>query len=83
MKKVLFLIILFLSVAQAWAVDTYNPANGQLTIPLVTVGTIDYSNVVTSVPTFGTSLVEQESHLIVTHSEFDPKGQQLGRFQTC
>ena len=31
----------------------------------------------TSVPTFGTSLVEQESHLIVTHLEFDPKGQQL------
>ena len=37
----------------------------------------------TSVPTFGTSLVEQESHLIVTHLEFDPKRQQLGRFQTC
>ena len=36
-------------VAQAWAVDTYNPANGQLTIPLVTVGTIDYSNVVINV----------------------------------
>ena len=38
---------------------------------------------ITSVPTFGTSLVEQESHLIVTHLEFDPKGQQLGRVQTC
>ena len=32
----------------------------------------------TSVPTFGTSLVEQESHLIVTHLEFDPKGAYSG-----
>jgi len=45
MKKTLFSIILFLSVAQAWAVDTYNPANGQLTIPTVLVGDAIYSNV--------------------------------------
>ncbi len=38
---------------------------------------------ITSVPAFGKSLVEQGSHLIVTHLEFDSKGQQLGRFQTC
>ena len=49
MKKFLISIYLFFAVIQAWAVDTYNPTNGQLTIPLVTVGTIDYSNVVINV----------------------------------
>ena len=49
MKKVLFTIILFLSVAKVWAVDTYNPINGQLTIPTVLVGDKLYTNVVVSI----------------------------------
>jgi hypothetical protein len=49
MKKVLFSIILFLSVAQVWAADTYNPANGSLTIPTVLVGDKLYTNVVVTI----------------------------------
>jgi len=49
MKIILITICLFFAVAHAWAMDTYNPSNGQLTIPLVNVGTIDYSNVVINV----------------------------------
>ena len=41
-----------------------------------------YKSVGTSIPTFWTSLVEEESQLIVTYLEFDPKDQQLGRLQT-
>ena len=49
MKKILISISLLVSFVQAWALDTYNPANGQLTIPLVQVGTTTYSNVVVTI----------------------------------
>ena len=49
MKKILISISLLVSVAEAWAVDTYNPANGQLTIPTVVVGDIAYSDVIVNV----------------------------------
>ena len=49
MKKLLISISLLVSFVQAWAVDTYNPENGQLTIPTVLVGDIAYSNVVITV----------------------------------
>ena len=49
MKKLLASVILFFVIAQAWAVDTYNPTNGQLTIPTVVVGTNVYTNVVIQV----------------------------------
>ena len=49
MKKVIFSIFMFFAVAQAWAVDTYNPANGQLTIPQIVVGDSIYSNVTVTV----------------------------------
>jgi len=49
MKKLLLSISLIFAVAQAWAVDTYNPANGQLSIPTVVVGDKLYSNVVVSI----------------------------------
>jgi len=46
MKKILITFILFLAITNVWAVDTYNPANGQLTIPTVLVGDTAYSKVV-------------------------------------
>ena len=49
MKKLLASVILFFVMAQACAVDTYNPANGQLTIPTVVVGDIAYSDVIVNV----------------------------------
>ena len=49
MKKFLIPIYLFFAVVQAWAVDTFNPANGQLTIPQVIVGNVTYSNIVITV----------------------------------
>ena len=49
MKKILISISLLVSVAEAWAVDTYNPANGQLTIPTVVVGDKLYTNVVVAI----------------------------------
>ena len=49
MKKFLIPIYLFFAVIQAWAVDTYNPENGQLTIPTVVVGDSVYSNVVVAI----------------------------------
>ena len=49
MKKFFISIYLFFAVAHVWAVDTYNPANGQLTIPTVQVGSATYNNVVVSV----------------------------------
>ena len=49
MKKILISISLLVSVAEARAVDTYNPANGQLNIPFVTVGDTTYTNVIVSV----------------------------------
>ena len=49
MKKTLISICLFFTVAQVWAVDTYNAANGQLTIPTVQVGSATYNNVVVTV----------------------------------
>ena len=49
MKKLLANILSIFVVAQAWAVDTYNPTNGQLTIPTVVVGDTAYSNVVVKV----------------------------------
>jgi len=45
MKKLLIPFFLFLAITNVWAVDTYNPANGQLTIPSVQVGNTLYSNV--------------------------------------
>ena len=49
MKKLLANILSIFVVAQAWAVDTYNPANGQLTIPTVVVGDKLYTNVVVAI----------------------------------
>ena len=49
MKKILTSIYFLLAVAQVWAVDTYNPANGQLTIPTVVVGDKLYTNVVVAI----------------------------------
>ena len=49
MKKFLIPIYLIFAVIQAWAVDTYNPANGQLTIPTVVVGDKLYTNVVVAI----------------------------------
>ena len=49
MKKALISINLLFTVAQVWAVDTYNAANGQLTIPTVQVGSATYNNVVVTV----------------------------------
>ena len=45
MKKIIISISLLVSHAQGWAMDTYNPENGQLTIPAVVVGDSVYSNV--------------------------------------
>ena len=45
MKKIIISISLLVSHAQGWAVDTFNPENGQLTIPTVVVGDSVYSNV--------------------------------------
>ena len=45
MKKALISINLLFTVAQVWAIDTYNAANGQLTIPIVQVGSVTYNNV--------------------------------------
>ena len=64
MKTILISISLLVSVVEAWAVDAYNPANGQLNIPFVTVGDTTYTNVIVSVgkvisvgsaPGFGTN----------------------------
>ena len=49
MKKILTSIYFLLAVVQAWAVDTYNPTNGQLTIPLVQVGSVKYNFVVVKI----------------------------------
>jgi len=49
MKKLLVHILSIFVVAQAWAVDTYNPGNGQLTIPQVVVGESVYSHVTVTV----------------------------------
>jgi len=49
MKKILLSISLIFSFAQVWASDTYNPVNGQLTIPIVRVGSTNYTNVVITV----------------------------------
>ena len=51
MKKLLASILLFITVAHAWGVDTYNPENGQLTIPTVVVGPNTYTNVVVTLGT--------------------------------
>ena len=49
MKKLLSLIFFLVVLIPAGAVDTYNPANGQLNIPFVTVGDTTYTNVIVSV----------------------------------
>ena len=46
--KLIFSCVVF-AWSSAWAVDTYNPANGQLTIPTVQVGTTTFTNVVITV----------------------------------
>jgi FG-GAP-like repeat len=46
MRNLLTLLSFLLIFINAWAIDTYNPANGQLTIPMVRVGTQNYTNVV-------------------------------------
>jgi len=46
--KLIFSCVVF-TWSSAWAVDTYNPANGQLTIPAVQVGTTTFTNVVITV----------------------------------
>ena len=46
--KLIFSCVVF-TWSSAWAVDTYNPANGQLTIPTVQVGTTTFTNVVITV----------------------------------
>jgi len=45
----LILIAGFLSGVNAWAIDTYDSASNQLTIPTVQVGSTTYTNVVISV----------------------------------
>ena len=49
MKKILTSIYFLLAVAQVWAVDTYNPTNGQLSIPKVLVGNSIYTDVVVTI----------------------------------
>ena len=49
MKKILITFILFLTNAQAWAVDIFKPENGQLFIPFVKVGSTTFSNVVVTI----------------------------------
>ena len=51
MKKIIISISLLVSHAQGWAVDTFNPENGQLTIPTVVVGPNTYTNVVVTLGT--------------------------------
>ena len=40
MKKIIISISLLVSHAQGWAVDTFNPENGQLTIPASDAGVV-------------------------------------------
>lgn len=51
MKKLCVAIYLIFAVAQALANDTYDSSNGQLTIPMVQVGSTIYSNVIIKLTT--------------------------------
>lgn len=68
MKKVIFSIFMFFAVAQAWAVDTYNPANGQLTIPqvVVPIANFDIYNPVTNILTIPSVSVSSKNYTNVS-----------------
>ena len=49
MRKILITLIYILIGSNVWAIDTYNPNNGQLSIPKVQVGNTFYKDVVITV----------------------------------
>jgi len=49
MKNFLTFIFLFFTLSNSKTIDVYNPTNGQLTIPSVQVGSINYDNVIVTI----------------------------------